>query len=467
MLILPLLCGVLWLWWGVQSGVLGTVLSLLPGTLLLATGVSSLIWGGDTRHLQFMALGGLLGVVLAIPAVFIIGPVAGAVLLAGSAIGFIASGYLSADSDPVPDDVPVPPEDPKHALQGSKDEISACFITLTTWPLTFGKQAARVRYELDEALPLFEGNGWIQNPASYHQTPPPLYEPDLVSQELSGQSFEHLSFESDYEPHPGEPGRERWLSHEKNRTAHAWMVRHPGEPRPWLVCLHGIRMGSPGAGFALFRLRRLHLKLKLNVLFPVLPIHGLRKVGLVSGDRVFSGDVMDAVHAGAQAMWDFRRLTAWLREEQGAPAIGVMGHSLGGYAAALLTCLDDNLDCAFVGNPAVDPTRMFWRNAPSVTTSSLKAAGVNEAKMSTLMRVVSPLAMEPLPPEERLGILAGAGDRVIPASEAHSLWRHWGEPRIVWHQGTHRDFLHTDEGKNLLADTLRVAGMLPEEDPSR
>jgi pimeloyl-ACP methyl ester carboxylesterase len=240
------------------------------------------------------------------------------------------------------------------------------------------------------------------------------------------------------------------------------MVRHPEEPRPWLVCVHGIRMGSPRGCFLLFRLRYLHLKLKLNILCPVLPIHGLRRTGPVSGDRVFSGDVMDAVHAGAQAMWDFRRLTAWLREEQDAPGIGVMGHSLGGYAAALLACLDSNLDCAFLGNPAVDPSGMFWRNAPSVTTASLKAAGVSETDMSTLMRVVSPLAMEPLLPKERFGILAGSGDRVIPATEAYNLWRHWDEPRIVWHHGSHRVFLHTPEGKTLLEDTLKSAGMLVE-----
>lgn len=458
--VLPLLCGLLWLLWGAQSGVLGWLLCVLPGTLLLATGVSGLLWSGDARLLQFMALGALLGVGLAIPASFVADPVAGAALLAGSAIGFITAGYLSAGSDPLPEGVPAPPENFRYAFQGSKDEISAGIIMLTTWPLTYGKQAARVRHELDEALPLFEEKDWLEKPASYHRTPPPLHKPGLISQELSGQSFEHLSFESNYEPYPEEPGRDRWLSHEKNRTAHAWMVRHPGEPRPWLVCLHGIRMGSPGGGFSLFRLRRLHLKLRLNVLFPVLPIHGLRKVGLVSGDRVFSGDVMDAVHAGAQAMWDFRRLTAWLREEQGAPAIGVMGHSLGGYVAALLVSLDDNLDCAFVGNPAVDPSRMFWRNAPSITTTSLRAAGVSEADMSALMRVVSPLSMEPLLPRERLGILAGSGDRVIPASEAHALWRHWDEPRIVWHHGSHRDFLHTDEGKNLLSETLEAGSLI-------
>ena len=80
-----------------------------------------------------------------------------------------------------------------------------------------------------------------------------------------GRKFEHLSFESGYEPWPEEPGRKRWLSYAANRTAHAWVLRHPGGPRPWLVGLHGIRMGSPEGGkFFLYRPDFLHEELGLQ-----------------------------------------------------------------------------------------------------------------------------------------------------------------------------------------------------------
>ena len=63
----------------------------------------------------------------------------------------------------------------------------------------------------------------------------------------------------------------------------------------------------------------------------VLPLHGPRKAGLLSGERLLSGDTMELVHTGVQAAWNIRRLLAWLRlPDQDAPAVGVLGHSLGG-----------------------------------------------------------------------------------------------------------------------------------------
>ncbi|MFH4214719.1 hypothetical protein WAI87_22730, partial [Acinetobacter baumannii] len=79
-----------------------------------------------------------------------------------------------------------------------------------------------------------------------------------------------------------------------------------------------------------------------------------------------------------------RRLTGWLRESEGAPAVGLLGHSLGGYVAALVSCLDGNVDCVAVGNPAVDPSHLFWRNALSLSARYLKTSGVTESAMDEL-----------------------------------------------------------------------------------
>jgi acetyl esterase/lipase len=222
-------------------------------------------------------------------------------------------------------------------------------------------------------------------------------------------------------------------------------------------------VGSPRANLAFFHPGYLHRELGLNMLFPVLPIHGPRRIGPISGDRILSGDVMDTLHAGAQAMWDIRSLLAWLRAKEGAPAVGVLGHSLGGYVVALLCCLERGIDGAVVANPAVDPSHLFWRNALSLATRYLNTAGVTEERMDVLLRVVSPLAMRPLVDRERLAIFAGIADRVVPPVEASTLWHHWGRPRIAWYQGTHRAFLSTAEGRALVTAALRDAGVLPRE----
>ena len=73
--------------------------------------------------------------------------------------------------------------------------------------------------------------------SGYHREPPPLEAPQIRDREVRLRGgrvhYEHVSFDSEYEPYAEEPGRERWLSYERNQTAHAWVLRQPSsEPRP-------------------------------------------------------------------------------------------------------------------------------------------------------------------------------------------------------------------------------------------
>lgn len=459
---LTALTGVLWLWWALQGGLLGIILGVLPGTFLLSSSLSNMFSGGDARISQFMSTGALSGVLLSFPMVFASGLTAGAVLLVCSVASFVASGYLAVGEVPVPVGVPKPQMGARLSARAAVDEVAVFAMVLTTRPQAVGRRAARIGREVDEALEVFGENGWLDDPASYHRKPPPVEEFVLRRQPYKGWDLEHLSFESGYEPWPDEPGRERWLSHEPNRTAHALLLRHRGGPRPWLVCIHGLRDGSPHKSPDLFQPEYLHQELGLNLLYPFLPLHGPRKAGLMSGERLLSGDVTELAHTGAQAAWDIRRLLAWLRlPDHDAPAVGVLGHSLGGYAAALLCGLvDDGIDCVIAANPSVDPSKMFWRDGLSMATRYLKTNGVTQKKTDLLLGTVSPLALEPRVSWERRTVLASVADRIIPASEPDRLWRHWDRPRVMWHQGTHFGLLRTTAGKAAVEDALRDSGVV-------
>ena len=462
--LIPLLTGALWLWLAARGGVPATLVGAVPGALLLGTGLSGLLWAVESRTFQFMVLASVLGVVLSLPAIFLMGPVAALVLGLGSAASFMAAGYLAMGQHRCPASVPAPDTGPNLAARAAVNELMMCGLILTSWPVAIGHVAVRVQREATDAYSLFEEKGWLSEPATYHQDPPPLDDPEIEKMEHKGREIECLSFDSLYEPHEDEPGRERWVSYRRNPTARAWILRHEGEQRPWLICVHGIRMGTLNKSIIRFQPEYLHEELGLNLIMPVLPMHGPRDTGgIISGERTLSGDIMDTLHTGAQAMWDFRRLVWWLRECEGAPAIGALGHSLGGYAVSLLASLETDLDCVVAGNPAVDPSHLFWSNALAVATHSLSAEGIREETYKALLRPVSPLALDPLVPHERRAIFAGVVDRVVPPVQAYSLWRHWGEPRIGWYQGAHQRFIRAQEGRKVLEETLRAANMLPSE----
>jgi hypothetical protein len=460
----PLLTGALWLWLAARGGLPAILVGAVPGALLLGTGLSGLLWAVESRTFQFMTLGSVLGVLLSLPEILLSGPVTALVLGLGSAVSFLAAGYLALGQHRCPASVPAPDTGPNLAARAAVNELMMCGLILTSWPVAVGTTAVRIQREATEAYGLFEERGWFDDPASYHKDPPPLEKPEIEIIEHKGRRVESLTFESLYEPHEDEPGRGRWLSHKRNPTVHAYILRHQGESRPWLMCVHGIRMGTLGKSMIRFQPEYLHEELGLNLIMPVLPMHGPRDTGgLVSGERTLSGDVMETLHTGAQAMWDLRRIVFWLRKSEEAPAIGALGHSLGGYAVSLLASLEEDLDCVVAGNPAVDPSQLFWSNALAIATHSLSAEGIREETLKALLRPVSPLALEPVVPHDRRAIFAGVVDRVVPPVQAHSLWRHWEEPRIGWYQGAHQRFIRAPEGRKVLEDTLRTANMLPGE----
>ncbi len=454
----PIAAGLVWLWYAAGFGILGFFFSVVPGCLLLGAGVSTLLWPGDLRIAQFVALGGFLGVPLALPALFVAGVGTGSLLVLASAAAFVAAGAISVRQEPHVDEVPVPVPSLGLSAQVAIDDLLLATMNLTL-PMPVVSNGERIRTEVHQAREQFADAGWLEKPAGYHLLPPPLESPHITPARSRSHDFEHLVFESGYEPRAGEPGRERWLSYQANRSAHAWVLRHR-EPRPWLVCLHGYQMGFPLVDLLAFRPEWLHRQLGLNLLLPVLPLHGPRKVGRRSGDGFLAGDFLDTVHAEAQAMWDVRRLLSGARA-QGAPAVGVHGLSLGGYNAALLASLDEALACAIPGIPAVDWTRLVWRHGPALHIRHAEHGGLVHDEVQELHRVVSPLALEPKVAFERRYLFGAVADRLVPADQVRNLWRHWGRPRIVWYQGAHVTFRMHPEVAGLLADALGESGLVP------
>ncbi len=318
----------------------------------------------------------------------------------------------------------------------------------------------RVAGDLELATAVYRRGGWLHDPTSFHLDPPPLVDVRRSQGWALGTFFERISWPSGYVPPEELPGRERWQSYERNKTANAYLIRTE-RARPWLVCIHGFGTGVPMSDFFAFRARRLAEELRLNLAFPVLPLHGPRRASRLSGAELLSYNLIDFVYGMSQGVFDLRQLIRWLRAD-GATMIGTYGMSLGSYAGALLSAIEPGIDLQVAGVPLCDMAQMIDHHSTSRMRTRARAQGLGMEKLHNLYRVVSPLSWPSKVPPDRIFMYAGLGDRMSTPGQAHRLWRHWGEPRILWYEGGHLTFLWSGRVARFLDEALAEAGFIAE-----
>ena len=352
------------------------------------------------------------------------------------------------------------------AMQILLDEL---LISLMRNPALFPKtdDFERAGQDVLAASEMWRSRGWLDDPAAFHRSPP-TPSPVSLTQERTfrRQRYEHLTFASGYLPHEGEPGGDRYLAHLQNRTAHAYVVRSPEPGSAWLVCLHGFGMGLPQVDLAAFRADRAKRDLKLNLALVVLPMHGPRQTpGTTKGEGFMSIDLIDSVHGMAQAAYDTRSVIRWIRQQDGDVPVGVYGLSLGGYVAALVAALEDDLSCVIAGVPATDLPDLYRRHSPSHVRLKAFETGALGREADAVHRVVSPLALRPKVPVDRRFIFAGVGDRMSTAGQARRLWEYWDRPRIAWYSGGHIGFFFAGTVQRFIAEALEKSGLVSPQQP--
>lgn len=457
-----LAAGLIWLACGFGFGPVGLAIALVPGAFLTATGVSMLFWTGDLRIAQFMALSAIMGAILSIPGMALYTVGLGFLLLFASLASFLASGFAVMRQASLPEGVPAPEQGPANAAKVALDESLLAYFSSTA-DVPTGERAHAMAEETSQWLDMIRDNGWDADPAAFHRTPPALEDPRLEHHRSAWPGnieYELMSFDSGYEPYPEQPGGPRWQSYANNRTAYARILRHPDGPRPWLIGIHGYRMGEPWLDFALFEPKWLHHELGLNLMLPLLPLHGHRKKGWRTGDGYLEGNIPDMVNAAAQAIWDIRRMLQWVRHEAGSEGVGVLGYSLGGYNAALLSCLEPDLACVIAGIPAVDMPQLLWRHMPPEQARYLREQGIGLEQAQAAMRVVSPLAMPCQVPKQNRFMFGGIVDRLVLPPQVLSLHAHWEHPRLEWYQGAHLTFRGQSGVRQVIQEGLETGGLV-------
>lgn len=301
--------------------------------------------------------------------------------------------------------------------------------------------------------------GVLDQPLAFHRSPPRIEHMVRRRGWFPRLPYEWLSFHSGYAPHPSCAARDRWLSYVPNHTGHAWVLRHPDRDRPWLICLHGLGTGTPWLDFPSFRARHLHHVLGLNLLFPVLPLHGPRRSKGMNRGALLSFELIDTLHGMAQAVWDTRQLINWAREE-GATRVGLFGLSVGAYAAALVSALEPT-DAILAAIPVSDVPSLFRRHSPRSIRRRSRRHGLLGDRMREVFGLVSPSSLTPRAPHAHRYIVAGAADRFATTTQAEMLWEAWERPQILWFDGGHISYFWSRQADAFVDRALATSLDLP------
>ncbi|MEQ1438254.1 hypothetical protein AAG565_02725 [Fontimonas sp. SYSU GA230001] len=456
--LVPIAAGLYWLFAG--DGGAWLLWALLPGALLLSSGLALALMPGDPRILGLIAGGGALGALL-FPFAWYAADLATAFYaLLGSLSSLLAAGRLGLRFEPLYEGAQPPQIGSSMDLKAGLDEALLGYFVCTA-RVPSGRDAERMCGDARQLEAHYRAHGWDADPARMHAAPPPPDEVFAESRRLWGIDYENLRFDSGFQLPAELPGAARWADYEANRSCHVRVLRHRGRRRPWLLCLHGYRMGVPWLDLSLFSPGWLHHRLGFNLVLPVLPLHGPRSPGWRSGDRFLDGDLLDLVYAQMQALWDLRRTLAWLRAQEDEPRIGVLGFSLGGYNAALLAGFERRLDFVVAGIPVIDFAAALWRFLPPMHLRYLVSQGLDEAAYRHLLSPVSPLSFAPLPERRQLHVFAAAGDRIVLPSHPLALGRHWDVP-VCWYQGSHLSVRRERTTREVVQQAVERAGWTVE-----
>jgi len=287
--------------------------------------------------------------------------------------------------------------------------------------------------DAEQAIDVYDELGWLAHPEAAHApvTAPRRRDVRITPRTGRRAGYEELTFPSSYVAHPDDPSSARWMGLQANRTVHAWMLRHP-EPRPWIVHVHGAGMGTPSTDFTLFRSRE-YFERGLNVLHPVLPLHGPRQV---EKSHYPSESVMHNLHGTLQGVNDVRRALAWIRQTQPGQPIGIHGISLGGFTSGLVASLEADLQCAVLGVPPVDLVLLLEAHHGTGRGNDLR--NQNFEAGSRFSPMLTPLKLQPAIPRERRFIYAGIVDQLVDyADHVAPMIAHWDYPEVLVFDGGH------------------------------
>ena len=250
--------------------------------------------------------------------------------------------------------------------------------------------------------------------------------------------------------------RARYQAAERNTRGTARLFTHRDGPRPTAILIHGYLGGMFGVEERMWPIRWL-LRQGLDVAISVLPFHGHRgSAGRFETPAWPNADMRVTAEGYRQAVWDLRVLSRALRE-RGAPAVGVVGMSLGGYTAALFATVDDGVDFCVPMIPLASVAAFMDAHGTIDGTPAQRAR--LRAAVEHQHAPISPLSRPSRVSPARVRVVAGEYDRITPTRQARLLAEHFACPLLTF-PGGHLLQLGRKEPLGEVVTMLRAEGVL-------
>ena len=291
-----------------------------------------------------------------------------------------------------------------------KNNMTAALAKLIDW---FALQAATMwiplandqNPQLDEALQFLQGPGFVTD--------------ENLSARIefgSDKSNIHFRFPT---PRPG--------GCVENNTVHGRLYRCAGrwQERPVIILLHG-NSDSITYQFRYPRIVRKCNREGFNAATLVAPNHFQRCPR--GGGRQKNLDCLQIAESAAQAVAEIRAFTGWLLEE-GCPAVGLWGISMGAWYAGMVACRDARLNSVVMEVPGVRMNAFLERLAlrPGIRRRYPKVRELCARLNLTTLNLAN---IQPVIPKDNILLIEGIYDLFAPRENVEDLWQAWGQPSI-------------------------------------
>jgi hypothetical protein len=211
----------------------------------------------------------------------------------------------------------------------------------------------------------------------------------------------------------------------ENNVVHGRLYRcaEPWQQHPTVLLLHGWndiighRIRFPLMAGLLNRHR-------FNAATLVMPYHFQRRPQEIGARGNFlCPDILRTVEAARQAISEIRAFAEWVHQ-QGCPAIGVMGISMGAWLTGLIASRDTRFACAVLLVPVARMDRLIQEIAFCESIrEALKGQPVNAPQLNLTQ-------IRPVMPKENILLIEGLYDLFMPPETLEELWQAWDKPDI-------------------------------------